>query len=202
MIAYVESGALISFSIEQSRLASIVDRCGALLKGHFRLLSGKHSDYFLRFSHIGRDRDSIFELSRILAPRLPDFDSIVTPETAGLFLASALTHVRDVNLAVVGVDAQRRPTTSIRRARTRELGRVLLVNDVVTSQRSLAALERVATDHGGTVVGAAAFVRHLTAPKTSIPLVTAGEARWPVFDSSECSNCKDGVAWIWAGELS
>lgn len=185
----------------ESRYVDLIDRCDALLQGHFRLLSGKHSEYFLRFSHIGRDTRAIAAVAHGLMQALPAFDAVLAPETAGIFLASSLAQQGGAHLVVVQADIQRRPTSIVRRGDARNLGRTLVVNDVVTSNRSLLALNRFVASVGGEVVASAAFLRHETAPVMS-SLSVLGVARWPLYERAICPMCEKREEWIWGGELS
>ena len=106
-----------SLRFDDPSLADIIARTESLLTGHFCLLSGRHSDRFLRYSTIGRDAKAAREIAQRLAARLPSLDSIVVPESAGLYLGGVLANILNASLVVVGVDSRRRPTGQLRRGR-------------------------------------------------------------------------------------
>jgi orotate phosphoribosyltransferase len=75
--------------------------------------------------------------------------------------------------------------------------RVLVVEDVVTTGGSLAAVIRAVADAGGAVVGAAALVNRggVTAGDVGSPagLVSLAEVDMESFAEAECPLCKAGV---------
>ncbi|MBK7194694.1 MAG: hypothetical protein IPH80_19625 [Myxococcales bacterium] len=190
-----------SLRFDDPSLADIIARTESLLTGHFCLLSGRHSDRFLRYSTIGRDAKAAREIAQRLAARLPSLDSIVVPESAGLYLGGVLANILNASLVVVGVDSRRRPTGQLRRGRIAAGAKVLAVNDIATSRRSLDLLCALAGPDAS-VVGAAAFVHHSGVERGAVALTTLGVATWPIYDPEHCPQCRRGLGCVWAGELS
>jgi orotate phosphoribosyltransferase len=113
----------------------------AVLTGHFRLLSGLHTDHFLAFSRIASESASLERISGWLAPEVaaerPDF--VLAPSTAGVALGWSLARRLGVGLHLASLDDDGRPDGVIGEPDLTG-GRGLLVNDIVTTGRSFLAL--------------------------------------------------------------
>lgn len=135
----------------------LLAREGVIEQGHYQLLSGLHSDAFIRFSALARDDEALRCIGDWLTPSLKpwEVDAIVAPSTAGVALAwsLALRLAAPLYLAAPGDDGRASGTTSS------ELPgrRVLLVNDVVTTGAGMAALGRLVEHAGAEIAGAAWF---------------------------------------------
>ena len=66
-----------SLRFDDPSLADIIARTESLLTGHFCLLSGRHSDRFLRYSTIGRDAKAAREIAQRRSERHKSVSSSV-----------------------------------------------------------------------------------------------------------------------------
>lgn len=184
---------------------------GALLRGHFALQSGAHSDHFVRFAQLGRDRAAIAfvarELHEVLAPPSP-IDAIIAPESAGFFLGNALATLLKVPLSVSAIDWQRHPTGRLRTGTITAGSKVLVVNDVVTTGRSLHTLLSCVRDQGAKVAGvavfaaldASAFAKFLYDER--LPGAYLVAAKWTPTPPAECQPCARQEPLMPAGEFN
>lgn len=184
-----------------------IDECAALLKHHFVLLSRVHSEYFLRFSHIGRSPVWLSRVADVLARDLPAVDHVLAPETAGMFLADAISTRLNATLIVVGVDAHRRPTSNVVTAAVPAGTTALIVNDMVSTGNALTQMKEIAeNDLRLDVAGAATFVAHkdaaTDASRGNLRLHYLATAHWPVYSQADCPLCYAGLPWVWSGELN
>jgi orotate phosphoribosyltransferase len=136
----------------------LLAREGVIEDGHYQLLSGLHSDAFIRFSALARDDEALRCIGDWLTPSLKpwEVDAIVAPSTAGVALAwsLALRLAAPLYLAAPGDDGRASGITSSEQLPGR---RVLLVNDVVTTGAGMAALARLVEDAEAEIAGAAWF---------------------------------------------
>jgi orotate phosphoribosyltransferase len=143
---------------DPSLVRNFLGRPGVLEHGHYQLLSGRHSDTFIRFSTLARDDDALDSIADWLTPSLKPWeaDAIVAPSTAGVALGWTLARRLSVplHLAAPGADGR---ATAISTSDDLNGQRVLLVNDVVTTGAGMKALARVAESEGAEVSGAAWF---------------------------------------------
>lgn len=132
---------------------------GALVDGHFELLSGRHSDRFVAFSRIAEESRALRALASWLLPSLAPLapDAVIVPRTAGVALGWTLARGLSVPFHLADVDEYGRPDALLAEPDLRA-GRVLLVNDVVTTGAGLRGLSALVRAAGANVAGAAWFL--------------------------------------------
>lgn len=135
--------------------------CDALLEGHFRLSSGRHSAHYLQCARVLMNPDRAGRLALALAQKLPremrgQIDVVVSPAMGGIIIGHEMGRA-------LGKDALflERPegTFELRRGFRIDPGaKVLMVEDVVTT--GLSSKEAIAAVHraGGEVIAEAALV--------------------------------------------
>ncbi|QIG53331.1 orotate phosphoribosyltransferase [Altererythrobacter sp. BO-6] len=135
--------------------------CGALLEGHFKLSSGRHSAHYLQCARVLMNPERAGRLALALAQKLPreirsKIDVVVSPAMGGLIIGHEMGRA-------LGKDAMflERPdgVFHLRRGFALEPGaRVLMVEDVVTTGlSSREAIDAVGTE-GGEVIAEVALV--------------------------------------------
>ena len=144
-------------------LQSLLESSGAILRGHFVLTSGRHSDvYFEKFRVLERP-DVLSTLCAVIADRYRDggFDAVAGPTTGGIIIAFEIA--RQLGLPAVYVETESGVKT-LRRGKTLEPGtKILLVDDVLTTGTSLVE-SREAVERAGGVVGAFGVLIDRSAP--------------------------------------
>lgn len=118
-------------------LGDLLQDSGAILKGHFKLTSGRHSDtYFEKFRILERP-DVLSALCTEIATNFAqsDISLVVGPTTGGIIIACEVARQLGVEARYVeSVDGIK----SLRRNATIPLDtRVLVVDDVLTTGRSV-----------------------------------------------------------------
>jgi orotate phosphoribosyltransferase len=178
---------------------------GALLRGHFGLQVGKHTEYFIRFRALARDEAVLTAIAgHLLATvKIPDDAIVLVPESAGYFLGEAIRARAGagVTLAVARTDIERRPARSLLQGVLPAGRPVVVVNDVVTTGASLEPLLDLVGDQGGTVAAALVFgaldgtgFRAMLSRRriAGDHLIEAGPA-WAVMDPRHCTACAAGT---------
>jgi orotate phosphoribosyltransferase len=187
-------------------LAALVDRAlaesGALLRGHFGLQSGKHTEYFIRFRAIARDAALVDELARYLlaSVEVPPGATVLVPESAGYFLGEAIRTRVGGALAVARTDLQRRPARALLHGAITANTPVVVVNDVVTTGASFEPLFDLVADHGAPLVGALVFgavdgtgFRAMLGRRRVIgDHLLEASAAWRRYEPDECPACTAG----------
>jgi orotate phosphoribosyltransferase len=197
MPASVHAPALETHLGDQWTLAELLARPGVLESGHFRLLSGAHSEHFLRFSRIASDPTALESLAAALAPTVASWrpDAVLAPSTAGVSLGRELAQQLGLTLNLASVDESGRADEILGGV---FLGgrRVLIINDVVTTGEGLEALANVADAAGGTVAGAAWFASRAhvdVASRLGAPTAWLVTAELPTFAPEACPCCVAGL---------
>jgi orotate phosphoribosyltransferase len=163
--------------------------CEALLEGHFKLSSGRHSAHYLQCARVLMNPDRAGRLARALAQKLPrdlrnQIDVVVSPAMGGLIIGHEMGRA-------LGKDALflERPEGmfELRRGFRLEPGaKVLMVEDVVTtglsSREAIAAVAR----EGGEVIAEAALIdRSNGAVDLGVPFFPLIEINFPSFGEHE-----------------
>jgi len=166
---------------------------GAIRTGHYRLLSGQHSDRFLAFSTIAADPASLDLIASWLGPTIDAWspDAVLSPSTAGVGLAATFARRLSAPLHLAATGADGRPTRLI--GTDIPTGtRVLLVNDVTTTGTAIRALAKIAEDQGAVVAGSAWFASRATsaASVTPFPAARAADLDLPSWPAEACRLCK------------
>lgn len=133
----------------------------ALLEGHFKLSSGRHSGYYLQCARVLMNPDRAGRLAVALARKIPRevrnaVDVVVSPAMGGIIIGHEMGRALERDALFL-----ERPegTFELRRGFRLEPGaKVLMVEDVVTTGlSSREAIEAVARE-GGEVIAEAALV--------------------------------------------
>lgn len=175
---------------------------GALLRGHFSLHGGKHTEYFIRFRALSRNPILLGHVADHLAARVePPVQTVIVPESAGFFLGDAIATRLGATVAVARTDLQRRPGRTLYNGAVHRGDSVLVVNDVVTTGASLEPLMDLAADRGATVTSVLVFgaldgagFRALL-NRRALPgehLLEAGPG-WALREPEQCPACARGV---------
>ena len=133
----------------------------ALLEGHFRLSSGRHSAYYLQCARVLMNAERAGRLARALCQMLPRdlrgrIDKVVSPAMGGIIIGHEVGRALERDAVFL-----ERPegTFELRRGfAIREGERVLLVEDVVTTGLSSREAIAAVRAEGGEVLAAAALV--------------------------------------------
>lgn len=133
----------------------------ALLEGHFKLSSGRHSAHYLQCARVLMNHERAGALARALVQKIPReirsrIDKVVSPAMGGLIIGHEVGRALDVDSMFV-----ERPsgTFEFRRGFGLKEGEgVLMVEDVVTTGLSSREAIEAIRKEGGEVVAAAALV--------------------------------------------
>ncbi|TFV57746.1 hypothetical protein E4P41_13890 [Geodermatophilus sp. DF01-2] len=182
---------------DAASLARLLSVEGALRQGHFRLLSGRHTDKFLAFSAIAAETAALDQIASWLRPAVEAWapDSVLAPTTAGVGLAATLARMMSLPLQLAAAGPEGRPSVLVGTPAPLA-GRVLLVNDVTTTGTALGALAGLAETSGGVVAGAAWFASRQIGGELSLPFPTAhvADVDLPSWPEQECGLCSTDPA--------
>lgn len=175
---------------------SLLLRHGALLRGHFLLSSGLHSDTYLQCAVALQYPETAEALGRDLADRIGSTldeppQVVVSPAMGGLIIGHEVGRALGVRACFTErADGQ----MCLRRGFALEAEeRVLLVEDVVTTGLSSRETLAVIRAHGGTPVAAACVAdRSGNEDLDGLPLVAALRLRVPAWEPADCPLCAEG----------
>ncbi|MBI1756964.1 MAG: orotate phosphoribosyltransferase [Fimbriimonas ginsengisoli] len=154
-------------------LDALLESSGAVLRGHFLLTSGRHSDiYFEKFRVLERP-DVLSALCGVVSDRFRgEVDLVAGPATGGMIIAFEVARQLGVQAVYVETEDGRK---TLRRGQTLGAGaRVLVVDDVLTTGTSVREVLEVVRGAGATPVGVAVLIdRSESAPDFGCPLFAA-----------------------------
>ena len=161
----------------------------ALLEGHFRLSSGRHSGYYLQCARVLMNAERAGRLALALAQKLPrdlrsQIDVVVSPAMGGLIIGHEMGRA-------LGKDAMflERPdgVFHLRRGFRLEPGaKVLMVEDVVTTGlSSREAIEAVKTEGGEVLAEVALVDRSAGEVDLGVPFYPLVAINFPTFAEDE-----------------
>jgi orotate phosphoribosyltransferase len=169
---------------------ALLERTGAMLSGHFRLSSGRHSDRYVEKARILQRPDEAMRLAREIASWYPEVDVVVAPAVGAVPLGFAVALAAGAR----SVYAEREGgTMTLRRGFEILPGeRVLVVEDVVTTGRSAAEVLELVLRAGSTSLGVAALVDRSGAPPP-FPVRAVLRLAAVSWDPESCPLCREGV---------
>lgn len=134
-------------------LSELLEASGAILRGHFLLTSGRHSEvYFEKFRLIEQPpvlTALCTEIARTFADQ--GVEAVAGPTTGGIIIAFEVA--RQMGLPAIYVESENGVKT-LRRGKTLPAGqRVLVVDDVLTTGTSLLETQAAIERAGAEVIG-------------------------------------------------
>ena len=139
-------------------LAQLLKDSGAILHGHFLLASGRHSDVYFEKFRVIEQPEVLVALCAEIAERFKDepIDFIAGPTTGGIIIAFEVA--RQMGKHAVYVESEN-GVRCLRRNKTIPAGcRVLVVDDVLTTGKSLYETRDAIEGAGGEVIGYAVLI--------------------------------------------
>ncbi|TAM91253.1 orotate phosphoribosyltransferase [bacterium] len=174
-------------------LCEELERRGALLSGHFRLSSGRHSGRFVQKFRILEDPSAVEPIARELARRLRRFEPqiVVSAAVGGIVLGYEVA--RQLGTLAIFVEKEQGVPTLRRGFTLRPGQRVAVVEDVMTTGLSVRETIDVVEKAGGKVVAAGVIVRR-GAVDLGRPTEVLLDLPIEDYPAKECPLCARGEA--------
>lgn len=179
--------------MNQTEVLDVLKRTGALMEGHFKLSSGRHSDTYVQKQMVFQHPRLTASLGEAVAERFEKtdhaFDTVLSPAVGAILFGNAVAYAAGGRFIYAErVDG----AMTLRRAQALDPGeRVLIVEDVVTTGGSAAEVLQLARAAKATVVGVACLVDRTTSqPPFRLHSLVRIEARdWA---PDQCPLCAAG----------
>lgn len=144
--------------LSEREVLDLYEKTGALMRGHFRLTSGLHSDIYLQSALVLQYPQHAAALGAALARALdgPAAQTVVAPAIGGILVAHEVARALDARALFT---EREQGVMRLRRGFTIARGEpCLVVEDVVTTGGSTREVMACVQEHGGVVVGAGALI--------------------------------------------
>jgi orotate phosphoribosyltransferase len=176
------------------------EKRGGLLRGHFRLTSGLHSDVYLQSALVLQHPEDAGALGEGLAAAFRDegVQTVLAPAVGGIIVAHEVARA----LGVRALFTEREDgVMRLRRGFTLGAGeRCLVVEDVITTGGSTREVVQCVEEHGGVVVGVGSLIDRsggtAAFPVKRVALATLAATTYP---PEFCPLCKTGSVAIKPG---
>ncbi|MBL8087843.1 MAG: orotate phosphoribosyltransferase [Chthonomonas sp.] len=145
-------------------LGELLEASGAILRGHFILTSGRHSDvYFEKFRVLEQPK----VLSTLCAEIAQHFqhskiDLVAGPTTGGIIIAFEVA--RQMGLPALYVESEGGKKTLRRGASIPRDARVLVVDDVLTTGTSVREVTSLGREHSAQIAGVGVLIDRSAEP--------------------------------------
>lgn len=187
----------------------------AILDGHFVLHRGHHATMALKFRGVARQAATLDAIVSALFEQMPERladalpgAKILSPETSGFFLGSAIARRSGATLAVSQTDLRRLPTRSLLAGSIQANERVFIVNDVAGTGASIDLLRELVAERHARLQGIILFgvvddesFRSYCA-RLDVPVHWLVTAHWrPHTADLDCPGCKAGSPLVPIAEI-
>jgi orotate phosphoribosyltransferase len=181
-------------SFSPDELLDIFEQKGALLKGHFLLSSGLHSDKYLQCALVLQYPDLAERIGAAIADLFSGAnpDCVVGPAIGGIVVAQEVARA----LGVRAMFAEREAgIMTLRRGFAVERDeRVLVVEDIITTGGSVQELVDALNRMGANPVGIGVIIdRSSGRAQFDVPFKSLARLEVTTFEESECPLCRDGT---------
>jgi len=185
---------------DQNEIFEIFQKSGALLKGHFLLSSGLHSDVYFEKFQVLQHPEYVEILCRKLASLFKDdnVEVVVGPTTGGIIIAYEVAK----NLKIRSIFAEPGDEGRIfkRGFSIRKGERVLIVDDILTTGGSLKEVIGLVEKYEGNIVGIGILLdRSGGKVKFDYPFKPLAVTEVTNYRPEECPLCKKGKPLIKPG---
>jgi orotate phosphoribosyltransferase len=145
-------------------LQKLLEESGAILRGHFLLTSGRHSDVYFEKFRVLEQPNVLTALCQEIAARFAEdgIDLVAGPTTGGIIIAFEVA--RQLGVQAVYVESENGVKKLRRGAQIPSGARVLIVDDVLTTGRSVFEVLEVVKAAGGTPAGVGLLIDRSETP--------------------------------------
>ena len=175
------------------KVIEIFEKTGALLKGHFRLRSGLHSDCFLQTAVVLQYPEIATQLCKDLSNQVDsEVDVVIGPAIGGVIIAHEIAQA----LVARAIFGEKRDGEMILRPgfQINSGDRVLVVDDVLTTGGSVSKLIDLTRLHKGEVVAVAFLVDRSSSPiDFGVPQFCLANIDASTYCPEDCPMDKAGV---------
>lgn len=179
----------------------IFEKAGAILKGHFLLTSGLHSPVYWEKFRVLQYPNYTEQLCRLIADhfRQQEIEVVAAPTTGGIILAFEVAR----QLGVRGIFAEKvsEKERAFRRGFTiKPAERVLIVDDILTTGKSIREVVAVVKKLEGEIIGIGVLVdRSEQNIDFGIPLFSCLRVETVAYSPEDCPLCAARIPLVRPG---
>ncbi|MFC1566585.1 orotate phosphoribosyltransferase [bacterium] len=167
----------------------------ALLKGHFMLSSGLHSDTYMQSALVLKNPKTAEQLGNMLSEKIKeittDIDLVVAPAMGGLIIGHEVA--RSLGKDFVFTERVDGKMILRRGFQIQSGAKVVIIEDVFTTGKSTKEVIALLETFGAVVQCCASLVDRSNGLDFDVPYVSLLKLDINNYNPDECSLCKDGI---------
>ena len=184
----------------EEKVLRIFKKCGAILEGHFLLSSGLHSSLYLEKFQVLQYPKYTSILCKELAEKFEkdNIEVVVGPVTGGIILAHEVAR----HLKTRAIFTERESgIMKLRRSFTIRKGeRVLIVEDILTTGKSVKEVIEAIKEHSGEIVGVGILIdRSDGSANFNVKTHALAKISIETYEPRTCPLCKNGIPFVKPG---
>ncbi len=177
----------------EPEVLSALEDAHAILAGHFRLTSGRHSDRYVQCARVLEDPALVTKLAHAIVGRLGErrVDLVAAPAVGGIMIGFAVAQALGVKF--IFSEREKGVMTFRRGFEVPKGARVLVVEDVVTTGGSVAEVVELVRCAGGVPVAVAALIDRGGPKSFDVELLPLLRLQVESWEAESCGLCASGV---------
>lgn len=179
-------------------IEKLLEENNGLLRGHFCLTSGLHSDTYFQCAKLYENPQVVEKLGKELAKKLAnvEFDTIVSPAIGAIIIGyETAKQTGKRNLFVERKDG----VLQLRRDYKLKKGeRVIIVEDVITTARTINETKDAIKEFEPEIIGVACIVDR-TSGKTDYNITSLLQVSPVTYEADKCPLCAEGIPLVKPG---
>jgi orotate phosphoribosyltransferase len=186
--------------ISEQEILGIFEKTGALLKGHFLLTSGRHSNVYFQCAKVLQYPEYAEQICGLISDYFSSYsiDTVIAPAIGGIVVGQEVA--RQLNKRSIFAEREDK-VLSLRRGFSLEKGeKVLVCEDVVTTGGSVFEVIDIIKNFAAEVVGVG-FIVDRSNGKVNFGFPQFSTIKLDVvsYSSHECPLCKEGIELVKPG---
>lgn len=187
-------------SLSEKDIMKIFEESNALLRGHFRLTSGRHSDVYFQCAKVLQYPEYNEQLCSIIAEKFRDikFDTVISPAIGGLIVGQEVA--RQLNKKFIFAERENFDLTLRRGFSINDSERLLICEDVVTTGGSVFEVMEIIKSNNAEVAGVGFIVdRSNGKVDFGYPRVSTVKLEVKSYKPADCPYCEQGLELVKPG---
>jgi orotate phosphoribosyltransferase len=187
-------------SLSEKEIMKIFEESDALLRGHFRLTSGRHSDVYFQCAKVLQYPKYNEQLCSIIAEKFRDvnFDTVISPAIGGLVVGQEVA--RQLNKKFIFTERENFDLKLRRGFSITGDERLLICEDVVTTGGSVFEVMEIIKSNNAEVAGVGFIVdRSNGSIDFGYPQVSTIKLDVKSYVPADCPYCEEGLELVKPG---
>lgn len=181
-----------------SDIQALLEEFNGLLRGHFCLTSGLHSDTYFQCAKLYEHSKVVEQLGQSLAQKLErvEFDTVISPAIGAIIMGFETAKQADKRFLFV---ERKDGVLQLRRDYRLAKGeKVIIVEDVITTARTINETLEAIKEFDAEVVGVACIVDR-TKGQTPYNITSLLQVEPVTYSPEDCPLCKQGLPLVKPG---